>query len=65
MNKVTKISYFIRCVLGFGNISDGSICWFSNNFYNVHDYKESKGGNGYPDHFHPHYCSKCGKEFKI
>lgn len=40
-------------------------CWFSRRFFDVHDYKKSKGGDGVPSHFYTYKCWKCGKEFRI
>lgn len=59
------IWWFIKCALGFGSVEDGSICWFSKKFYNVHDYWTSKGGDGDPDHFFVYTCHECGSKFKI
>lgn len=60
-----KVIWFIKCLIGFGSVNDGSICWFSKNFYEVHDYPCKKGGDGSPLHFVTERCSKCGKEFEI
>jgi len=39
-------------------------CWFSNNFWDIHDYKDSKDLK-YPMHFYEHTCERCGKIFYI
>lgn len=40
-------------------------CWFSRKFFDIHDYKESKGGDGTPMHFYTYTCWNCGKKFTI
>ena len=60
-----KIIRFIKCVSGFGTIKDNSICWFSKKFWNIHDYKEHKGGDGLPSHFYVYTCPNCHKLFTI
>lgn len=57
--------WFMKGWLGFHGIKDGSTCWFSAHFFEVHDYHEKKGGDGYPMHFYNYTCSRCGKEFFI
>lgn len=41
------------------------ICWFSKHFWDIHDYKLNKGGDGIPRHFYTYTCHFCGKEFTI
>jgi hypothetical protein len=60
-----KAWWAIKCLFGFGHVKDGSICWFSDKFFDVHDYHSSKGGDGIPSHFHVYRCSKCFKVFEI
>lgn len=60
-----KIFWFIKCLMGFGSVKDGSTCWFSNKFFDKHDYPISKGGDGYPAHFHEYECYCCHKKFYI
>lgn len=60
-----KVWWWIKCALGAGSIYDGSICWFSKKFYDVHDYHKRKGGDGLPSHFYDYKCSNCGKLFII
>lgn len=60
-----KIFWFIKCLFGFGSVEDESICWFSKNFWNIHDYHVSKGGTGSPYHFYDYNCSKCNSKFTI
>ena len=62
---IMKIHWFLKCLLGFGNVSDGSICWFSHYFWDLHDFYKHQGGDGYPSHFHEYKCYKCGKKFTI
>ena len=62
---MNKFIWFIEGVLGFGNIKDGGVCWFSNKFWDVHDYHLSKGGDGTPSHFHEYTCPNCKKKFGI
>ena len=57
--------WFIKCMLGFGTVSDGSVCWFSARFWDIHDYYQSRGGDGHPSHFYEYQCSRCGKKFFI
>lgn len=65
MSKTNKIFLFIKCLFGYGKIEEGSICWFSRNFFDIHDYQINAGGDGMPSHFHKYKCHKCGKEFTI
>jgi len=60
-----KVMWFIKCPLGFCNIKDGSVCWFSANYWDVHDYHISKGGDGIPSHFFEFICPNCNKKFSI
>lgn len=41
------------------------VCWFSARFYDIHDYKEGWGGDGYPAHFCEYECWNCHKLFYI
>jgi hypothetical protein len=41
------------------------VCWFSSKFFDIHDYYEFKGGDGYPAHFYTYTCWNCGKKFEI
>jgi len=41
------------------------VCWFSSRFYDLHDYLNTKGGDGIPSHWHDYHCWNCGKEFQI
>lgn len=61
----SKISWFLRGLLGLSSVWDYSTCWFSSKFFDVHDYKTDKGGDGTPSHFHEYTCSVCGKRFTI
>lgn len=63
--KLYKIWFFIKCIFGFGSIKDRSICWFSDNFFDIHDYKINKGGDNIPKHFYIYRCNECGKIFTI
>ena len=66
MKKVLRNAWrFLKCLLGMGSVEDGSICWFSAKYFDVHDYHESRGGDGYPSHFYAYHCSRCGKAFGI
>lgn len=55
----------MKCILGFGSIKDRSICWFSDKFFDIHDYFECKGGDGTPSHFYFYKCPACSKRFTI
>lgn len=41
------------------------ICWFSQRFFDIHDYPARKGGDGIPTHWHKYRCWNCKKEFTI
>jgi len=56
---------FLKCILGFATIENNDICWFSEKFWDIHDYPKNKGGDGYPYHFYTYTCPKCKKEFEI
>jgi len=62
---ITATLKFIKCFLGFGSIKDGSICWFSENYWDIHDYHKHKGGDGCPIHWKIYKCPNCGKRFGI
>jgi hypothetical protein len=53
----------LKCIFGFGSLED--ICWFSENYYCIHDYPIKKGGDGVPTHFHTYVCTSCNKTFTI
>lgn len=63
--RLKKIYWYIKCSFGFGSVNDGSICWFSRKYYDVHDYPIHKGGDDYPTHFIKYTCHKCGEDFGI
>lgn len=46
-------------------ISVPKVCEFSKKFWDIHDYKIPKGGDGTPSHFYIYQCYNCGKEFGI
>lgn len=58
-----KLFWFIKCFFMLGSIKDGSICWFSKHFWNVHDYPKHKGGNGLPFVDSDFICPNCQKPF--
>jgi len=60
-----KLWWFVKCFVGLGSIHDGSICWFSRRWFDVHDYPAVKGGDGYPCHFSTYTCPMCGVTFVI
>lgn len=60
----TKVVWFVRCLFGKGSIDDGSICWFSEYFFCVHDYPADMGGDGQFSNVLQR-CSKCHKNFVI
>ncbi len=60
-----KLCWFLKVLFGFGSVRDGSICWFSREFLDVHDYPVKKGGDGYPSHFYYYTCWRCGNKFMI
>ena len=41
------------------------VCWFSQKFYDIHDYPTRDGGDGIPSHFHEYRCWNCGNRFTI
>lgn len=63
--QIKYLWWTLKCLLGLGSVEDGSICWFSKNYWNVHDFPKDKGGNGYPDYFITYTCSKCSKKYTI
>lgn len=60
-----KLWWCLKINFGFGTVDEGSICWYSNKFRDVHDYPYNKGGDGDFKHFHSYNCHKCGKEYGI
>lgn len=62
---MVKLYWLIKCFFGFGSIKDGSTCWFSKKFFDVHDYIKTKGGDGIPTHFYKYTCPKCKTKFSI
>lgn len=64
-NKKQKLWWIIKGFLGFSSVHDGSTCWFSYNYFDVHDYPESKGGDGTPSHFYTYTCPRCNTPFSI
>jgi len=56
---------FLLGFFGFGTVNNGITCWFSKHFWDVHDYKMNKGGDGTPSHFYVYACSKCKANFTI
>ena len=65
MQRLKYVLWFIKCIMGLGNITDGSICWFSKKFFDIHDYPTHKGGDGTPSHFCFYTCPACNKRFRI
>lgn len=56
----------IKALAGFGSVEDESICLtYDMTGIDLHDYKESAGGDGEPDHFREYQCSVCKHKFKI
>lgn len=43
-------------------ISMNTRCKWSEKYFDMHDYTESKGGDGIPKHFHVYTCSNCEKK---
>lgn len=60
-----KVGWFIKCALGLGTVEDGSICWFSAKFWDVHGYRRAQGGDGWASHFYNYHCWRCKKEYFI
>ena len=57
-----KIWWIIKCLLGFGSIKDGSICWVTGKLQvDCHDYAVDKGGTGYPGIDDTYDCPSCGR----
>ena len=63
--KLQRLWWIIKGYLGFSSIKDNSTCWFSYYYFDVHDYKKNKGGDGYPSHFFVYTCSRCRGKFYI
>jgi hypothetical protein len=62
---VNIVVCFLRAIFGIHNIKDGTTCEISSKLWDVHDFYESKGGDGYPAHFMEYTCPNCGKKFSI
>lgn len=60
-----KLWWCIKCIIGFGTVTDDSICWFSKKFFNIHDYHLHRGGDGVPTPFYEYKCSKCKQKYNI
>lgn len=58
-----KILLYLQGLSGF--ISVPRVCEFSKIWFDIHDYKKSKGGDGNPLHFACYTCWHCGKRFMI
>jgi hypothetical protein len=58
-----NILRFLKCFFGFASIDD--CCWFSEKYWDIHDYRVNRGGDGHPSHFHEYTCHNCGKKFII
>lgn len=56
---------WIWAFFGTHSIHNGLTCKISREIRDVHDYPESKGGDGVPSSFYTYKCSRCGKEFTI
>jgi hypothetical protein len=57
--------FVVLFITPFIDIHISLICWFSNNFWDIHDYPVQRGGDGFPSHFFQYQCWHCGKEFGI
>jgi hypothetical protein len=65
-----SLRYFLAALLWplislWPNITPDFICWFSKEFFDVHDYREERGGDGIPTSFHVYTCWNCGKNFTV
>ena len=58
-----RFFWFLLCVIGLGR--GPMVCWFSERYFDIHDYKKHKGGDGTPSHFYTYICQWCGKRFEI
>ena len=56
---------FIFCFFGVHNIHDGSTCWFSKKFWDIHNYTNDKGGNGRKSVFNFYTCPNCRTVFTL
>ncbi len=70
MPKETKIKNVLRAVktlvlCGIGVVNLKDVCWFSDRYFDIHDYPEAKGGDGTPSHFYKYTCRDCSKKFSI
>ena len=54
-----KLWWFIKCITGFDNVIDGSTCWFSRKFWDVHDYYSDKGGDDTACHIHTYKIGRA------
>jgi len=60
-----RLHLLVKCLFNHHNINDGTTCEISRLFWDVHDYKITKGGDGVPRHFYIYVCPQCGKTFGI
>lgn len=63
MKRMRDILLYMKGISGFIAIPD--VCAFSRLWWDVHDYKTHKGGDGKPYHFYTYRCWHCGKAFRI
>ncbi|MFA5166690.1 MAG: hypothetical protein WC449_05395 [Candidatus Paceibacterota bacterium] len=59
------IILWLRALIGYHNIFNGTTCEISERLWDVHDYHVEKGGDGIPTHFHYYECPNCGNTFII
>lgn len=58
-----NVIFYAKGVMGLLKVPD--VCTFSQEYFDIHDYQVSKGGDGYPSHFYTYKCYHCGKEYGI
>lgn len=49
--------------VAFFGFSEKAVCYMASVGYDYHDYHD--GVLGIPEHFIPHTCKRCGKDFWI
>ena len=62
---LNRIWWTIKGIFGFHTIGDGSTCWFSLRFWDVHSWQKEKGGTGDCNSFRYYECEKCKSGYVI
>ena len=60
---IAKLIIFFKGITGFDCIQDGSTCSFSKTWWDIHDYKYHKGGDGTIKPSKIYTCPVCKHQF--